>query len=318
MSVSFERIIILRNPASTRADNALKRIAALQDITGAATCTVLETSAEGREANKALLRALAPQLGSQTLLCVAAGDGTINLVIEILLTDPDLPKDARKTPVLPLWGGNANDLAHMLNGPAWRTSVKHILEQGTVAAVQPIACRLTYKDGTQRTHLGVCYASFGASAFAARRLAEPAQRHHPLDRIPGGRTVKELATVIKALMDAPQLTVQEDAHERNMYEHIFIKGSRFAKVQGVRLKLTAPHFYHTVMRSRGATKLFFHIWKMTAPRAASRVASDHASFTVGSGELWGQVDGEVFAVPSGTRVDISLSKRRVYLLGTLW
>jgi diacylglycerol kinase family enzyme len=314
--LAFNRIVVLRNPASTRAVSAQKQIKTLRSLAGDAVFEVIETSAGGREANKVLLRTLGDKLGPHTLLCVAAGDGTINVVIEILLTDPALPDEARRTPVLPLWGGNANDLAHMLNGPAWRTSVKRILGQGSVTQVRPLECHLTYKDGTQKVHLAVCYASFGASAFAAHRLAEPARRHHPLDALPGGRAAKELMTVIRALIDAPQLTVQEGAQTRNMYEHIFLKGSRFAKVQGVSLQLTAPHFYHTVMRIKRARTLFFHIWEMTAPRAVSRVSGDHAEFTPHA-ELWAQVDGEVFAVPAGTKVTIGLSKRPVYLLNTL-
>ena len=313
----IRRILVVRNPASTRAATAIAYIATLRSLAEATgrELTVLETSAAGRAANKALLQAHASWLGPKTLLCIAAGDGTVNLLVEALLTDPALPAQARKTIILPLWGGNANDLAHMLNGAVRRTSLRHILEHGVTTAVQPLECRLTAPDGKQEIHLATCYASFGASAFAAHRLAEPAMRHHPLDVIPGGRAIKELATVIKALMDAPEVTVHEGTRSRNMYEHIFIKGSRFAKVRGINLQLTAPHFYHTVLRAKRARTLFFHIWRLTAPRAVQRVAGNYAAFTPMS-TLWAQVDGEVFAISGGTTIEVRLSPQPVYLLST--
>ena len=309
------RIIVLRNPASTHAKLAQKRIARLQVRARVADFEVLQTLPAGREANKALLRGLADKLGPQTLLCIAAGDGTVNMVAETLLNDPSLPDAARQTPLLPLWGGNANDLAHMLNGHGWQASLTHILHAGKPVAVQPLQCSLTLPDRTRRTHFALCYASFGASAFAAHRLSQPGQRHHPLDTVPGGRLVKELGTVIKALFDAPQIAVQEGDQTKKLYEHIFLKGSRFAKVNGVRLRLTDQHFYHTIMRRKRARSLLFHIWELTGPLAVRRVAGDHASFTPQE-RLWAQVDGEVFAVPAGTKVEITLSERPVVLLST--
>ncbi|HSW99223.1 MAG TPA: diacylglycerol kinase family protein [Candidatus Saccharimonadales bacterium] len=321
-TLHFRRILVVRNPASTRAAGVGRHIRALEAVARdkGIGFSAVETSPGGRQANKALIHSLGAQLGPETLLCIAAGDGTVNLFIEALLTDPALPPAARKTVVLPLWGGNANDLAHMLNGAPWRTSLQRILGQGTVVAVHPLECRLSPPDGAkqqtqQQTHLAICYASFGASAFAAHRLATPATRHHPLDVLPGGRAVKELAIVIKALMDAPQVTVHEGARTRKLYEHIFINGPRFAKVQGISLELTAPHFYHMAMRAKRVRTLFFHIWELTAPRAVRRVAAGHVTFTPTT-TLWAQVDGEVFALPAGTTVDVQLSAQPVYVLAS--
>lgn len=312
----FTRFIVLRNPASTHAQKAQAQIADLQAL-APGKVEVAETSPTGREANKVLLRQLASKLGSQTLLCIAAGDGTVNMVIETLLTDPAIPPAARRTPVLPLWGGNANDLAHMLNGSAYRARFSKIITQGHVIAVRPLTCTLrdTRTDATQ-THLATCYASFGASAFATLRLSQPKTRHHPLDNLPGGRVAKELTTVIKALVDAPQLHVQEGEQAKKIYEHVFLKGSRFAKIKGTRLRLTDPHFYHAAVGHKRARSLFFHTWELANPRAVQRVAGDHAEF-IALDPMWAQFDGEVFEVAAGTQVTIGLSKQQVYLLSTL-
>jgi len=311
-TLPFTRVVVIRNPVSTNAKRAQKRIIKLQSLMPTAVFEIVGTSASGRAANKAILRRLGDRLGPKTLLCVAAGDGTINMVAETLLYDVTLPAAARLTPILPLWGGNANDLAHMLNGHGWKTPLSRILRTGRVITMHPLECTLQLHNGTKQTYIALCYASFGASAFAAHRLSQPNIRNHPMDRIPGGRELKELKAALQALFTAPQIPVKENGQIKEVYEHIFLKGSRFAKVKGIRLSLTAPHFYHTIMRRKRVRSFMFHIWELTEPRAAQRVADDYAMF-MPQQAMWGQVDGEVFNVPAHTKVEISLHKESIRL-----
>src|SRR5208282_6264938 len=111
---SFQKVIFLVNPASTHIAQAMKRINELQKLFPQDVIELTSTSAEGREANAQIIVSLADRLGPNTLLCVAAGDGTASLVIETLVLSKALSDNARQAIVLPLWGGNANDLAHML------------------------------------------------------------------------------------------------------------------------------------------------------------------------------------------------------------
>ncbi|HSX00222.1 MAG TPA: diacylglycerol kinase family protein [Patescibacteria group bacterium] len=312
----FTQVIVIRNPVSTNARRAQKRILKLQSLMPKTAFEIVDTAASGRVANKAILHKLSPKLGAKTLLCVAAGDGTINMVAEALLNDPTLPAVARLTPLLPLWGGNANDLAHMLNGHGFMTPLTHILHAGKIVEIHPLTCTLDLPDGSQQKYSALCYASFGASAFAARRLSQPALRNHPLDKLPGGREIKEFIATMQALFAAPQVPIEEDGQIKDVYEHIFLKGSRFAKVKGARLRLTDPHFYHTVMRRKRARSFLFHVWELTEPRAARRVAGDHASF-VPQQAMWGQVDGEVFNIPAHTKVEITLSRQSLRVFSTL-
>lgn len=312
----FDRIIVLRNPASTHADTIQKRIGKLAKIANVADFEIIDTLAGDRERNKTLLCKLEDKLGPRTLFCVAAGDGTINVVAETLLFDPRLHPEARKTVILPLWGGNANDLAHMLNGHGWQASLARILTHGTVVAMRPLSCTLTTQSGEAKTWAAVCYASFGASAYATRRLSEPSLRMRLATTIPGSRFGRELRTVIRAFIDAPLVTIEEGKQMREMYERVFIKGSRFAKVKGVSLKLTDPHFYHTVVHHKRVGSVFRHILELTSPGAVKRVAGNHASFTPQQ-NMWGQVDGEVFEVPAHTQVEVTLSKQPLYLLSTI-
>jgi diacylglycerol kinase family enzyme len=316
MKSRFSRIIVLRNPASTHAHKVHKRIELLRGLAPNADFLTIDTHEGGKSVNQSLIADLAGLLGSETLLCIAAGDGTSNLVIESLLTNPALEPAARQTVIFPLWGGNANDLACMLNGSPWGSRVLEIATEAPAIPIRPLRCELTFPDGTSRTHLAACYASFGASAFAAKRLAEPHMRSHPLDRVPGGRVVKELAAVVRALIDSPMVFITQNEHKLPMYEHIFLNGSRFAKVKGTPLKLTDPYFYHTIIPHKGIRSLALYLRNLTSKETPSHIRSRHVSFRVDDA-VWAQFDGEVFMLPAGTNIDITPNHEPFYALSTL-
>lgn len=312
----FSRIVVLRNPASTHAHKIHKRIELLRALTPEADFLTIDTHQGGRSANLTPLTGLDDLLGPDTLLCIAGGDGTSNLVIEALLENTKLSARARRTVLFPIWGGNANDLACMLNGNPRHSRVQQIAQHAPITSVHPLRCELTFPDGTERVHLAACYASFGASAFAAKRLAEPHMRSHPLDRVPGGRVLKELATVTRALFDAPLTPIIQNDREVPMYEHIFINGSRFAKVKGTPLKLTAPYFYHAIITHKRPASIMRRLRDLTSKKATEHMRGKHAHFTV-DGSVWAQVDGEVFMIPAGTTVDITVNAEPFYALSTL-
>src|ERR1700754_3107995 len=107
----FSSILVFMNPKSTHAAAAQRRIAEIERLMPGTPIAVIETSSEGHAGNQKLVQAHAKKLGPDTLLCIAAGDGTISQIIEAILMSKGLSGKARKTVILPLWGGNANDLA---------------------------------------------------------------------------------------------------------------------------------------------------------------------------------------------------------------
>ncbi len=311
-----ERFIIISNPASTNARTVERRIAELQAACPKAEIILVRTSPAGRAADRRILSKCSDKLGKGTLLCVAAGDGTINTVVEELMTDISLSKEARQTPVLPLWGGNANDLANMLNGPAYRARLQQILEQGRVIKVRPLKCHMIKCDGSSATHYASCYASFGASAFVAKVLARFVRRNSLFHKLPGGRFLQELAIVTKALMQAPTFAVRDDDKVRAIYERAFLKGSRFAKVGGVPQRLTDESFHAVTVKHKRFFSLMYRISEMVRRSRSPKFVKKHAKFTVLE-TAWAQFDGETVRVPAGTKVEISLSDQPLYALSLL-
>jgi diacylglycerol kinase family enzyme len=259
----------------------------------------------GAEANKAILRDHLNLLGPSTLLCIGAGDGTVHLVINFLLTDPAVGQQARLTPILPLWGGNANDLAVMLNGPYVPGTFDHLREQGEVINIKPLRFDLQFADGTQRTVLASNYASFGATALAAHRLNQHEHRKASKRRNILARWLLELITTGRALMQSSRFQVEENGRKRRVYEKIFASGPRFAKLNLMPARLTDSAFYaHTFEHKR----LFAILGRFT--KSLHRNPDDfllkRAAFTVLS-PVTAQFDGETTQLPPNTKVTLEPS-----------
>ena len=296
----FERVMVLFNPASTHAAAAKKRIDELRRLVDEGKFLLLQTSERGRESNRQLLLDHADLLGPETLLCVAAGDGTINMTIEALACCAN--DKAKQTILLPLWGGNANDVAHMLNGPAYRMPVSALLQRGKVVEFRPLSCLLTPADGASSEHLAVGYISFGATALAARRLNEPPHRSSRLHKMPGGRVIQEFLTVFQALLKAPSFRIDDGKGEQFIYDRMFINGSRIAKLRPLPLRLTDQSYYETTASEKRLKAVVARLRELLRRPAVQR-APQIRHFTC-LDDAWAQFDGETIKVPAGTKVTV--------------
>ncbi len=313
---SFNRFVILLNPASTHAKQVQKRIDELRRLYPETPIDTIETSPSGMKATQKRLAAKRSWLGPGTLLCIGGGDGTAGTTIQTLLQHPELSSSVRSTPILPLWGGNANDLAHMLNGAAYRTRLRDVFAHGQIVPIHPLECRLTYKDGRREMHNAICYASFGATAFVAKKLSRAEHRNHPIGKLPGGRFLLEFITAFSAMLDAPTFRVEERGQPRAVYERTFSNGSRFAKIYRMRVNLTDNMFYLHTLEDKRFVSLLPRMVELSQKRLAERFLHDRASFTV-TEPTQAQFDGEYIEIPAGTKVYVQLSPQPFYALSTL-
>ncbi len=312
----FDHVLVLRNPVSTHASRGKAYIAELRNVFRGIAVHVINTKSGGAEPNRKLLRSLAPKLGPRTLLCVASGDGTVSMVIEALLTDPDMPKYAHETVILPLWTGNANDLAHMLNGPAYRNRLRAVLESGKVVQIRPMVCMLTGRDGTVQNKMAACYASFGATAFATERLSQDDMRSSVLHKVPGIGFLTEFITGFKAAVHAPFFRLEERGAERVVYERVYMNGSRFAKVERLPLRLTDDAFLEHTLTERNLTTVFSQLWRAMQKSLVDRFRVDQSEFVVRE-RVAAQFDGELMDVAAGTQVRLYVSPLPFYALSLL-
>jgi diacylglycerol kinase family enzyme len=312
----FEKFIIFYNPASTNSRRSRKRIAEIKDLFPARKVEVIETSPDGYDANRKLIVKLASKFDEKTLVCIAAGDGTVSAVLDALLINKSLPAAAKKVPIMPLWGGNANDLAYMINGRPNRLSLKKIFEEGRIVPIYPLSVKFKSIDGSQKK-IAACYVSFGASAYATQQAELPKNKKKKIHAIPGVRMTTEFFVVARSLLKAKTFTIQVNGKRQPIYERIFVNGSRIAKVDRLPIKLNEKAFYEATIE-RKHPKAFISMLsalKILRNRTYGEITGEDRSFTLNE-DTWSQIDGEVMKLPKATKVDISLSRNPFYVIST--
>ena len=311
----FTRYIIVHNPVSADVYKLRDRLNELHEISPESEIIIFDTVRGGANANAPLFQQLASKLDEHTLVCIAGGDGTANMAIDILLRDPELPDNARKAPLLPLWCGNANDLAYMLSGWPTQQPIRKVMRHGGIVAVRPMECTLAYLNGKTESHLAACYASFGASAFATKEMEQTLRTESPIRRFGLSRLGQEFFSAAWALMRAPTFTVSEHGQTRVIFERTHLNGSRFAKVIGVPLRLTDERFHRATIEHKHLLTFILHIVGLIGDRDLAKKTITRDTFTVHD-DVWAQFDGEAVRIPAGTEVRIRMAKQRFYAVST--
>lgn len=307
----FKNILIIYNPASTNSKRVQKRLAEIENLLPEVKITTIQTSPKGRQATQKAIVSKSSLLGPDTLLCIAAGDGTVNVVIETLMLSENLTPNMRKTPILPLWGGNANDLAHMLNGYSQTAKLENIFKVGKIVEINPLKITLINKGDTN-VRIAACYASFGATAFAANHINRPAHRGKKLASVPVMRLIAEASTIGRAFVNVSKFKIHEDDKHHNLYEYALINGSRIAKFERVPIRLTDNAFY-MIKVTRKHPIVLLYLLQLLKRRRFGRITSKQRIFEIKQ-QTWLQLDGEVIKVEAGTQIKAELNKQPFYAL----
>jgi hypothetical protein len=312
----FDRFVVLSNPRSSGHHNAGRKLHELVQLFPKVPIVTYETSSGGAAAYADLLHAHLPELGPRTLLCIAAGDGSINFLIETLLLSPLLSSAARHTPILPLWGGNGNDLASMLNGRVAKTTVRMIFNQAKIVSVRAMQFRMVHTDGSEKIRTACVTASFGATAQAARRLNDGKYRQRQLHKVPGGRYIMEGLTAWWAIASSSTFMSEQTGTEKQMYEYTFCNGPRMAKWYRMPVRLKDDQFF--LSRIEGKLPLITPAMltlNFRGKKPDSRLYK--TTQLIVHDPVWAQFDGEPELIPANTEIHVQLSERPFYAFSRL-
>jgi diacylglycerol kinase family enzyme len=310
----FDRFVIVNNPVSTDSFRLKERLRELTQLKPGSEIIVFDTVPGGRAANAELFVRLGDKLGPTTLVCIAGGDGTTNMVIDALMRHPSLSDGARKSPIFPLWCGNANDLAYILSGPPTRHPIHKVFRRGGVIRVRPLECTFT-TGGKQTSYLAACYASFGASAFATMEMERTLRKKSPIRRFVVSRFGQEVIAAAWALMRAPTFAVSENGQRRVIFERTHFNGSRFAKIIGLPLRLTDERFHRATIEHKHLVSLVLRVLGLVGDRDLAKKTITRDEFTVHD-DVWAQFDGEAVHIPADTAVEVRVSKHQFYAIST--
>lgn len=222
--------------------------------------------------------------------------------------------DRKKIILLPIWGGNANDLAYMLNGISVGKNIYPILKKGNIVTIHPIEIELTKKSSKTIVH-AICYASFGASAFAAGELEESGiSRRGFWKNIPAIVVIRELVRIITAFSRAPVFKARVNGKKVKIFEQVFTNGSRIAKIDRLPVNLTDKAFY-TLAQPNKHPLMLLRVLKILTGKQVGKVTSRPVKFQVREPVL-AQYDGEIIRIEDDTKVKISVSSSYISALST--
>jgi diacylglycerol kinase family enzyme len=313
--MNFKQIIIILNPKSTNADLALRHIQEITQIFKGIPLEIIRmTSSSLRNLEK--LRQNKDKLGPKTLFCIAGGDGTVNLIVEFLQSDKKITDAARQTVLLPLWAGNANDLAHMINGPVSKIRLPALLESAKVTAIYPLACTLTDSNGRSRAYRAANYAGFGVTASVARVLNGRSHRARWSKRLHMGRVLAEALTVWRTFADFSGFKIKEGDSRSVLYERSYVNGSRMGRLQPLAASLTERSFLQTTVYKKDKHIFAFYRWLRGSVKLASKNTVIRRDQFTTEDSIWMQCDGEPVHLEKDTQVVVECSELPLFVLAT--
>lgn len=305
----FQQCLVIVNNASTQAARSLRQAKELSQHI--ADCQIVQVEPADLD-NARFLRQYADTLGQHTLLVVGGGDGTVSRLVNLLLQDKQLPAEARQTVILPLWGGNANDLAHMLNGHS-REHLGGLLKRAQLVSVHPLSAQLSIGSETH-DRLAVCYISFGAVAWVAEKMNRPGHRRKWFYRLPGSRTTTEIGGALQALNESKRFRANVDGQDLTLYDLTLVNGPQIAKFYRLPVRLDDKHFLELRLPHKHPVFLV-HIFKVTRAWLGRRTKRTGCRVSLQE-PAWIQFDGETWQAPAGTDISIEIAPHAVRFLTT--
>lgn len=308
----FNRCVVVVNPAASNYDRGQRLIRQLASLFPDKKFETIEMRLSDYERPSWLITRLNGAIEKKTLLAIAGGDGTVNLIVDTLLRSSAISKAARESVILPLWAGNANDLSHMANGNP-PSSIETIIKAAGIVKVYPLA--VTTKHASKSSiKLAVSYVSLGASAYASARISHPSHRKKRIYRFPGARNLTDMASVTRAFIGAPAFESTIDNAPRQIYDLAMINGSRIAKVNRIPVKLVDKNFYEILVVRKHPLLISY---LMQIIRGISVERQTHTERTLVIHEpTWAQIDGEPLQIPGQTDISVQPFYKPFNLLST--
>lgn len=300
--LEWKRLVVLYNPASTCADRTQKIIARLEKLFPGKVA-VLQTKKTTAERTRQLNKRL--QAGD--LVLVGGGDGTINQTICCLGKHIALP-------LLPLPGGNANDLAEMLYG-AKAPDVPYILEHGRTKEIYPLKCLIEPEGaGSAATHLAACYVSFGSTALAAAYINQASLRSRYNPHLPGSNFLRGIDVFIHTWRRAQPFSLEYHHNRRTVLDIVIGNGSRMARNWRFPSRIAQQDMFVTFFTDKKPLRVAKNIVQLlrgTFP--GEHIRDGEVIFRILSPSR-GQADGEPFAVTTPCTVRVSHAPQPVRIV----
>jgi diacylglycerol kinase family enzyme len=306
----FKRLVVLFNPASSKADQAKLKIAQLEKAYPGQV-VVDETKPDAAGNLKVLLKILRPG----DILIPAGGDGSLNQVLVALL-DPKTPPELRSTRVLPLGTGKMNDVAHMLNGKHFNDP-EYVLRHGHEVPIYPLTFTVTPVGSKKPVdqQIGVYNIGFGSIGLGTMHYNDPAFRMRQQQRAPAVQEFVLLDAARKIWFEAEPFEITYKGKQQQIYNILVSSGNIMAGYWRFPARLSKQEFFVAMVDKNGTFAFVDTALRLFTNKAKGEVMQGPLSFTL-HGKVHGQIDGEVYTVPTPCRITLGHHAEPVIMLVT--
>jgi diacylglycerol kinase family enzyme len=283
----YDRLVIFRNPHSTRAG-------------GGGLLDALESTGQGYGLDVVTCDT-SPHLGgsvadlerhiaADSLIVAETGDGGLGMLLN------SVRAAGLQNAVLAVPKGGKNDIATSLGAQQLLKDPVEALVRARPRLVRPIEVSFGYEDEALTTIDAYGYASVGISSQVAARINQSSYRNSPLLKVPGGRYLLERFTTARTFADTDPLFVEyPDGVTRPTLDVIAANTSRMAGSLRPRADILENNFrLITAKRRLGALAVLSGM--MLGAPVGETVEPDERrrfTFTIPQGtEAYLQIDGE--------------------------
>jgi diacylglycerol kinase family enzyme len=289
------RFLVVVNSKSTQSQQALEQIPVLEKAFGNKNVERFKLTKTDFVDNSNLRKKLTA-LPEDSHVVIIGGDGTINFVVSAVFEE----KLEKQLVMLPLKGGNASDIAHMLHGHQ-ADNLQAIIDDGEIVTAYALPIQV---NGAQRQVLA--YASFGALAYTMQEL-DGLARDGILSKIHKIAVVIEAGRSIFALLKTNRVSAIVNGTTKRIYDITYVNGSRMAKVYQTPNALTKPYVLRFEVCHKHPILLRHLVLLLRSYRQRPKAsAADKLAFPSG---IWMQIDGEVEKLPRNTTVETAKELR---------
>jgi hypothetical protein len=235
----------------------------------------------------------------------AGGDGTNGQIVNALLSPEGIERQLHLERFVPLRGGNASDVATMLNG---HNTAAQILELGRELYLHPLEIRSLYTDERSRFALG--YFSVAATAAASYDLDQVKNTANRLTKATGFQLGREAVATWLSVGGFMPIRLQRDGLETEaVTDYLMVRGDRIAKVGRPHAELDKLAFEAIATKDTGYTKAVVNLGKMARGNLHGdmRTSTEFTVTSVDGSEIPVQYDGEAEFVPSGSIFSVGIS-----------
>lgn len=304
-----ERALVVFNEYSSNARRMARQLLQLE-----IPLDVIPTHPDMRYTEEAMARSARPG----HVILMSGGDGTANQGVNIMMGDAMAEKELNWLPFVPLRGGNANDIAVMLNG---KDRPDRILSDGHYFSVSPLEVTKTSPEGDRDSRYALGYFSVGATAAASRRLDEIKETANRFTKAVGFQQLREAVATWRVVGHYPALKVammQEETPLSLASDVLFLRGNRIAKYGRPHANLGRQEYEMVMSNPDGMTATLVDMLKLQRGRILGTMATA-ACFGVETADgspFEVQYDGEWQPAESGSDFLVRISDKSFNTIST--